>query len=142
MRQPPQPASQASPHHRRWVRRESILSRLERHVGMRIVLFAAPAGFGKSTTMAQWAAELARHGRLTAWLSCEATDNDEGAFLSHLVGALRHLVQNPAELDLAFQSSPIPQLEVVLSALVAGFAARDAEITLFSTTTTSSKRRR
>ncbi|WP_202355548.1 LuxR C-terminal-related transcriptional regulator [Mesorhizobium sp. 113-3-3] len=131
MRPSSQPAGQASPHHRRWVRRESILSRLERHVDTRIVLFAAPAGFGKSTTMAQWAAEVARHGRLTAWLSCEATDNDEGAFLSHLVGALRHLVQNPAELDLAFQSSPIPQLDVVLAALVAGLAARDAEITLF-----------
>src|SRR4051794_23652589 len=110
MRPSSQPTSLASPHHRRWVRRESILSRLERNVDTRIVLFAAPAGFGKSTTMAQWAAEVARHGRLTAWLSCEATDNDEGAFLSHLVGALRHLVQNPAELDLAFQSSPIPQL--------------------------------
>ncbi|RVA88415.1 LuxR family transcriptional regulator, partial [Mesorhizobium sp. M7A.F.Ca.CA.004.01.1.1] len=108
-----------------------ILSTLERHIDTRIVLFAAPAGFGKSTTMAQWAAEVARHGRLTAWLSCEATDNDEGAFLSHLVGALRQLVQSPAELDLAFQSSPIPQLDVVLSALVAGLAARQADITLF-----------
>ncbi|RUY47941.1 LuxR family transcriptional regulator, partial [Mesorhizobium sp. M7A.F.Ca.CA.002.07.1.1] len=131
MRTAPQSVSQASPHHRRWVRRETILSTLARHIDTRIVLFAAPAGFGKSTTMAQWAAEIARHGRLTAWLSCEATDNDEGAFLSHLVGALRHLVQSPAELDLAFQSSPIPQLDVVLAALVAGLAAREADITLF-----------
>ncbi|MCA0012226.1 LuxR C-terminal-related transcriptional regulator [Mesorhizobium sp. B292B1B] len=131
MKTPSQPASQASLHHRRWVRRESILSTLDRHVDTRIVLFSAPAGFGKSTTMAQWMAETARLGRLTAWLSCEASDNDEGAFLAHLVGALRHLVQNPAELDLAFQSSPIPQLDVVLAALVAGFAAREADITLF-----------
>ncbi|WP_232375713.1 LuxR C-terminal-related transcriptional regulator [Mesorhizobium comanense] len=131
MRPSSQPTGQASPHHRRWVKRESILSRLERQIDRRIVLFAAPAGFGKSTTMAQWAAEVARHGRLTAWFSCEATDNDEGAFLSHLVGAVRHLVHSPADLDLAFQSSPIPQLDVVLAALVAGFAARDAEITLF-----------
>ncbi|KQV01408.1 LuxR family transcriptional regulator [Mesorhizobium sp. Root695] len=131
MRTGPQSVSQASPQHRRWVRRETILSMLERHIDTRIVLFAAPAGFGKSTTMAQWAAEVARHGRLTAWLSCEATDNDEGAFLSHLVGALRHLVQSPAELDLAFQSSPIPQLDVVLAALVAGLAAREADITVF-----------
>ena len=129
MRTPPQP--HASLHHRRWVRRETILATLQRHIDTRIVLFAAPAGFGKSTTMAQWAAEAGRLGRMIAWLSCEATDNDEGAFLSHLVGALRHLVQNPAELDLAFQSSPIPQLDVVLAALVAGLAARDADITLF-----------
>ncbi|QPC94357.1 LuxR C-terminal-related transcriptional regulator [Mesorhizobium sp. INR15] len=130
MKTPSQPG-QTSLHHRRWVRRESILATLGRHADTRIVLFAAPAGFGKSTTMAQWMAEVARLGRLTAWLSCEATDNDEGAFLSHLVGALRHLVQNPADLDLAFQSSPIPQLDVVLAALVAGFAARDADISLF-----------
>ncbi|UVK44107.1 LuxR C-terminal-related transcriptional regulator [Mesorhizobium sp. AR07] len=131
MRTAPQPVPHASPHHRRWVRRETILSTLKRHGDTRIVLFAAPAGFGKSTTMAQWAAEVARLGRLSAWLSCEVSDNDEGAFLSHLVGALRHLVQNPAELDLAFQSSPIPQLDVVLAALVAGLAAREADITLF-----------
>lgn len=131
MRTAPQPTPHASPHHRRWVRRETILSTLKRHIDTRIVLFAAPAGFGKSTTMAQWAAEAARLGRLTAWLSCEASDNDEGAFLSHLVGGLRHLVQSPAELDLAFQSSPIPQLDVVLAALVAGLAAREADITVF-----------
>ncbi|WP_192248312.1 LuxR C-terminal-related transcriptional regulator [Mesorhizobium caraganae] len=124
-------APPASPHHRRWVRRETILSSLKRHVETRIVLFAAPAGFGKSTTMAQWATEVALLGRLTAWLSCEISDNDEGAFLSHLVGTLRHLVKAPAELDLAFQSSPLPQLDVVLAALVAGFAAREADITLF-----------
>ncbi|RWK93668.1 MAG: LuxR family transcriptional regulator [Mesorhizobium sp.] len=131
MRTTPQPDTPASPHHRRWVRRATILSALKRHIDTRIVLFAAPAGFGKSTTMAQWAAEVVRLGRLTAWLSCEATDNDEGAFLSHLIGALRHLVQSPAELDLAFQSSPIPQLDVVLAALVTGLAAREADITLF-----------
>ena len=39
MRPSPQPAGQASPHHRRWVRRENILSRLEQHVDTRIVLF-------------------------------------------------------------------------------------------------------
>jgi LuxR family maltose regulon positive regulatory protein len=131
MRTSPQQAGQAAPHHRRWVRREAILSTLGRHIDTRIVLFAAPAGFGKSTTMAQWAAEVARLGRLTAWLSCESTDNDEGAFLAHLVGAVRHLVQSPADLDLAFQSSPVPQLDVVLAALVAGLAARDADISLF-----------
>lgn len=131
MKTAPPPATHASPHHRRWVRRETILSALTRHIDTRIVLFAAPAGFGKSTTMAQWETEIARHGRLTAWLSCEASDNDEGAFLSHMVGALRHLMQTPAELDLAFQSSPIPQLDVVLAALLAGLAARGDGITLF-----------
>ena len=50
MRTPPQ--QHASLHHRRWVRRETILSTLKRHTDTRIVLFAAPAGFGKSTTMA------------------------------------------------------------------------------------------
>ena len=92
--------------------------------------------------MAQWAAEVARRGRLTAWLSCEATDNDEGAFLSHLVGALRHLVQSPAELDLAFQSSPIPQLDVVLAALVTVLQRAKLTSACSSTTTTPSRRRR
>lgn len=40
------------------MRRETIQSTLERHIDTRIVLFAAPAGFGKSTTMASKAKKL------------------------------------------------------------------------------------
>ncbi len=58
--------------------------------GYAVLLVAAPAGYGKSTLMAQW------HGRLThrnvpcAWLSLDEDDNDKSRFLRHLIAALQN----------------------------------------------------
>jgi LuxR family maltose regulon positive regulatory protein len=117
--------------HTRWVRREKILAALKRRMGAKIVLFAAAAGFGKSTTMAQWGAELKRLGHLTTWISFEASDNDESAFLAHAVGAFSNMLDHPVELDLAFRSSPLPQLDVVLGAVLASLAASGRKTVIF-----------
>ena len=56
----------------------------------RLVLVAAPAGFGKTTLLTQWltsaSAEPGRVPRI-AWLSLDAEDSDLRRFLSHLVAA-------------------------------------------------------
>ena len=55
----------------------------------RLVLVSAPAGFGKTTALAQGLARVAAgHGHV-AWLSLETDDNDPRRFLEHLVAALR-----------------------------------------------------
>ena len=51
----------------------------------RLVLVSAPAGFGKTTLMTQWAGELGR----VAWLSLDDTDSDLRRFLTHLVASLQ-----------------------------------------------------
>jgi LuxR family transcriptional regulator, maltose regulon positive regulatory protein len=49
------------------------------------VLVCAPAGFGKTAQLADWA----RHGeRPVAWLSLDAGDNDPARFWHHLVAAV------------------------------------------------------
>lgn len=52
----------------------------------RLVLVAAPAGFGKTTLLTQW---LSGRGARVAWLSLDAGDADLRRFLSHLVAAVR-----------------------------------------------------
>ncbi len=59
----------------------------------RLVLVAAPAGFGKTTVLTQW---LASHGSRApdgpprvAWLSLDKGDADVRRFLTHLVAALQ-----------------------------------------------------
>ncbi|WP_353950456.1 LuxR C-terminal-related transcriptional regulator [Knoellia sp. S7-12] len=56
----------------------------------RLVLIAAPAGFGKTTLLSQWLADDAVNNPDTgvAWLSLDAEDNDPSRFLEHLVAAL------------------------------------------------------
>lgn len=60
----------------------------------RLVLVSAPAGFGKTTLLAQWldegvSADAAAPRRRVAWLSLDAEDGDPRRFLTHLIAAVR-----------------------------------------------------
>jgi LuxR family maltose regulon positive regulatory protein len=75
---------------RRLVQRARITDRLRVDVGdgPRLVLVAAPAGFGKTTLLAQWlAAE--RVQRRVAWLALDPGDADLRMFLTHVVAAVQ-----------------------------------------------------
>jgi LuxR family transcriptional regulator, maltose regulon positive regulatory protein len=66
-----------------------------------VVVVAAPAGYGKSTLMAQWHARLLKRGVSCAWLSLDEDDNDAARFLRHLIAALQkasaHIGKDVAE---------------------------------------------
>ena len=55
----------------------------------RLVLVAAPAGFGKTTLLTQWLAEAGTSHRRVAWLALDPGDADAGQFLTHLVAAIQ-----------------------------------------------------
>jgi LuxR family maltose regulon positive regulatory protein len=70
--------------------RPRLLARLE--AGMRgpLTLIAAPAGFGKTTILADW---IHQHGnRQVAWLALDAGDSDPMRFLRYLIAALQTLM--------------------------------------------------
>jgi LuxR family transcriptional regulator, maltose regulon positive regulatory protein len=56
--------------------------------GPRLVLVAAPAGFGKTTLLAQWLAADRSQCRV-AWLALDPGDTDVRQFLTHLVAAIQ-----------------------------------------------------
>src|SRR5258708_28530322 len=66
-----------------------------------VAVLAAPAGYGKSTLMARWHAQLLERGVSCAWLSLDEDDNDAARFLRHLIAALRkasaHIGKDVAE---------------------------------------------
>jgi LuxR family maltose regulon positive regulatory protein len=64
--------------------------------GHRLTLVSAPAGFGKTTLLGDWLADLDQRQRHTrvGWISLDGGDNDLTRFMAHLVAALRR-----AELD-------------------------------------------
>jgi LuxR family transcriptional regulator, maltose regulon positive regulatory protein len=67
------------------VRRSSLLKRLVRDDGPPVVSVVAPAGYGKTTLLAQWAE---RDGRAFAWVSVDEKDNDPKVLLVYLARAL------------------------------------------------------
>jgi LuxR family maltose regulon positive regulatory protein len=70
------------------VSRPRLIRRLDEGVrlGHRLTLVSAPAGFGKTTLLSEWAA--ATEGPV-AWVSLDKDDNEPGRFLAYLVAALQ-----------------------------------------------------
>lgn len=71
---------------RELVPRSRLTDRLRSGSVPRLVLVAAPAGFGKTTLLTQW---LTRSDARVAWLSLDAGDADLRRFLTHLVAAVQ-----------------------------------------------------
>ncbi|MBS0420270.1 MAG: hypothetical protein JSR66_21350 [Proteobacteria bacterium] len=71
------------------VDRHRLLARIERILQERLCLVTAPAGYGKTTVLAQAFALLAAQDRRVGWLSVERDDNDLARFLSYLIEAGR-----------------------------------------------------
>ena len=82
---------------RRQVGRTRLLERLDRGVESRLTLVSAPAGFGKTTLLAEWLAASATNERRTAWLSLDQSDNQAACFWPYLIAALRtSIVRTPS----------------------------------------------
>jgi LuxR family maltose regulon positive regulatory protein len=60
---------------RHLVARERLLSTDERMRGQPIILVQAPAGFGKTSLLAQWRREHLARGTIVAWLSAQPQDD-------------------------------------------------------------------
>jgi LuxR family maltose regulon positive regulatory protein len=111
---PPRPSAVPRPH---------LIQRLEDglRLGHRLTLISAPAGFGKSTLLSEWAAG---GQRPVAWLSLDEGDNDPVRFLSYFVAALRTLT-TPSQVEpkvgqgvLSALQAPQPPIESVLATLI------------------------
>jgi LuxR family maltose regulon positive regulatory protein len=70
-----------------WVERRDLISYLAGNA-VKLVLVDAPAGFGKTTLVAQWRAS-AMEDRPFAWVSLDRGDNDPGRLWSHIVHSLQ-----------------------------------------------------
>ena len=67
------------------VPRSSLIDRLEREDSRPVVSVVAPAGYGKTTLLSQWAE---RNGQAFAWVSVDEADNDAKVLLSYVATAL------------------------------------------------------
>ena len=67
------------------VRRSSLIERLAGGDRRPIVSVVAPAGYGKTTVLAQWAE---RNGQAFAWVSVDEADNDPKVLLTYVAKAL------------------------------------------------------
>ena len=97
-----------------------------------LVLVSAPAGFGKTTLLIDWASSSPSLRRSTAWVSLDQRDNDPASFWAYVLAALQTVV--PAVGDAAAASllasphDPYAGLERLLNDLQA--AQQDVHLVL------------
>jgi LuxR family maltose regulon positive regulatory protein len=99
--------------------------------GRRLTLVSAPAGFGKTTLLGEWAEDLSAAGRSVAWVSLDGSDNDPTRFMAYLVDALRAVEEGVGDGILASLSSPEPPpVEAVMGTLVNDLANAHREVVM------------
>ncbi|MEA4907232.1 MAG: LuxR C-terminal-related transcriptional regulator [Anaerolineaceae bacterium] len=120
------------PVRRRAVPRAGLAGRLDELLepGYRLGLLYAPAGYGKTSLLAAWLADLpARTGARLAWLACEPADNDPLRFWSYCLAALRGLEAGlgARSRSLLQIGQPVP-LEALLSLLLDDLAQLEGPV--------------
>jgi LuxR family maltose regulon positive regulatory protein len=92
-----------------------------------LTLVSAPAGFGKTTLLAEWFADGESDGRALAWLSLDGRDNDLVVFWTYLVGALEAsgVGVGAHTADMLQRAEPV---QAAVGALLNDLAAIDGEV--------------
>jgi LuxR family maltose regulon positive regulatory protein len=98
--------------------RGQLLDRLREGRGRKLTLVCAPAGYGKTTVLAQWC-EADRGGTPFVWMSADEGDSDPVRFWSHLIAGLQavHPRAGGASIE-ALRAGPTTVASVALPLLV------------------------
>jgi LuxR family maltose regulon positive regulatory protein len=112
------------------VARPRLSERLSRGAESVLTLVSAPAGFGKTTLLAQWLAAAPVDGRSVAWLSLDERDNDPALFWTYLVAALKTAAPGVGANTLSLLQSPQPPGEAGLVTLLNDLDAISNDVVL------------
>ena len=112
------------------VARPRLSERLSRGAESALTLVSAPAGFGKTTLLAEWLAAAPADGRSVAWLSLDQRDNDPALFWTYLVAALKTAAAGDGAAALSLLQSPQPPGEAGLVDLLNDLDAISNDVVL------------
>jgi len=108
--------------------RPRLMERLDHGLSGKLTLISAPAGFGKTTLVSEWAGQSKTP---VAWLSLEEADNDLTRFLGYVIAALQTCFPHLGETVPAMLQSPQPPpLESLLTILINDIAAVPEDLVL------------
>jgi LuxR family transcriptional regulator, maltose regulon positive regulatory protein len=98
------------------VARSHLLARLSDAEKKALTIISAPAGFGKTTLLAEWIAQISLP---VAWLSIDHGDNDPNRFIAYLIAALGSIQEDVGLEAQQIMRSPHPApLHVILASLL------------------------
>ena len=107
---------------------------MDRGAASKLMLVSAPAGFGKTTLLAEWLAAgpaAPTDERSVAWLSLDRGDNHPASFWTYVIAALRTVAPGVGASALALlQAAQPPPIETVLTTLLNDLGAVANDIVL------------
>jgi LuxR family maltose regulon positive regulatory protein len=114
-----------------YLARPQVEAALCAHPHARLVLFSAPAGFGKTTALAMFAAERRNAGSAVAWLSLGPGDDDPVRFFQQLIEALSRVLPGLGEDALGYlrNTMRVP-VEAVMESLLVDLAQHQEPLLL------------
>jgi len=118
--------------HRVLVPRRRLTGIVERASTSALTVVSAPAGFGKTTLLAQLASgpDQERGGRAVAWVSLDERDGEPRRFWSYVLHAVERASPGAAASALDLLDSATGSLEGVIVALVNELSVHPGEVTL------------
>ncbi len=108
--------------------RPRLVRLIDEGIQKKVLLVSAPAGFGKSTLLIEWAAQ----SRLpAAWVSLDRTENDPVSFLSYLIASVQVIYPGLGDASLGALRVPgSPSLDNLLNAWMNEVAEHTKEFVL------------
>jgi LuxR family maltose regulon positive regulatory protein len=100
------------------VPRSRLTEQLDRGAASKLTLISAPAGFGKTTLLADWLTAAPADRRSVAWLSLDPGDNEPKSFWSYVMAALQTAAPGVGERARSLFDAPETPIEVVLTTLL------------------------
>jgi LuxR family maltose regulon positive regulatory protein len=112
------------------VARPLLHERLTHSLHSRLTLVSGPAGFGKTTLIAQWLLDATETDRAVAWLSLDSSDDDPERFWRYVVTALDAALPGRVSDALELSGATPMSTERVVAALVNELAAARVDVWL------------
>ncbi len=112
------------------VPRARLIEQLDAGVRQKFILISAPAGFGKTALVAEWAAQRISKN-LISWVHLDEHDNEPVRFLTYIIAALQTHHLDIGEAALAgLQSVPPAPIEATLASLINEIDSIETHLTL------------
>jgi LuxR family maltose regulon positive regulatory protein len=112
------------------VARPRLLDALEQGAAPKLILVAAPAGFGKTTLLADWLAASTPSGTGVAWVQLDPNDNDPVRFWSYVVAAIRTVAAEVGTGSMPMFESPDVPTDAAVATLLNELDALDQDLVL------------
>ena len=110
------------------VPRPVLIARLNEGLGGKLTLISAPAGFGKTTLVADWLQQL---DRPSAWISLDEADNDPVRLCTYVLAALQRIQPEIGQTAQAMLQAPqSPSQDLLLTCLVNDVAGTEQPFVL------------